>query len=232
MNLLGLDFETSGLSPENDLILEVGAVIWDTDLHVPIAIDNFFVNWGIDVSEEITEINGIQQRFLDDHGLDPLFALNRLGLLEDKTEITVAHNGNLFDRPFRREWNKRLLPQPPADDRLWIDTHVDLDYPDKVSTRRLTYLAAEHGFLNPFAHRAVFDVLTMMVILDKYPLEEVIFSAKQPTVLVQALVSYDNRQLAKDNFFYWDGEKKAWLRSMKKHKLEQVKFPFNHRIVG
>lgn len=231
MKLLGLDFETTGLDPEKDNVIEVGAVIWDTEIHQPLVIDNFFVNWGVPITEEVTKLNGVHDSYVEEYGLYQGAALDRLLRLMARVEAIVAHNGEVFDKPFYKDWYKRLCPGLEPREQLWIDTKNDLDYPEDLTTRKLTYLAAEHGFLNPFAHRAVFDVLTMMILLDKYNLESVLYSANQPTIMIQALVSFDDRQLAKDASFYWDPKKKMWLRSMKSHKYEPEKFNFNSRRV-
>lgn len=232
MRLLGLDYETTGLDPVKNDIIEVGAVIWDTDLHVPLVIENFFVKCGEPVSEEITEVNGIRDEWVTEFGLSPSEAMSRIHTLEYQSAANVAHNGAVFDRPFHRDWLRRIYDHYGRDDnRLWIDTQNDVDYPEEITTRKLTYLAAEHGFLNPFAHRAVFDVLTMLVVMDKYPLADIIFSAKQPTIVIQALVSYDDRQKAKDALFRWNPDKKQWIRSIKLHKYKPEAYSFKTRII-
>jgi DNA polymerase-3 subunit epsilon len=232
MRLLGIDYETTGLDPVVDNIIEVGAVIWDTELHVPLVLENFFVKWGTPISAEITAINGVTDDFVETFGLSPSEGLSRIHTLEWQTAANVAHNGAAFDRPFHRDWLRRVYDHYGRDDqRLWIDTQNDIDYAEDVPTRKLTYLAAEHGFLNPFAHRAVFDVLTMMVIFDKYPLPEIIYSAQQPNILVQALVSYDNKEQAKEMRFRWDGDNKRWIRTFKAHKFKAEDYKFKTRIV-
>lgn len=230
MRLLGIDFETSGLDPVKDDVIEVGAVIWDTEQHQPLVMDNFFVNWGKDISPEITALNGVQDSYVKEFGVFEGHGLDRIMRLMARAEYPVAHNGELFDKLFFNQWHKRVFLED-SEPRVWIDSRNDIDFPERCTTRNLKYLAAEHGFLNPFAHRAVFDVLSMLVVLDKYSLEEVIFSAHQPVILIQALVSYDNRQDAKDEGFYWDGDRKQWKRSMKAHKYKPEEFKFNTRII-
>jgi len=78
---------------------------------------------------------------------------------------------------------------------------VDVPSPPQITTRKLAHLAAEHGFLNPFAHRAVFDVLTMLKILSCYPIENVIISSNQPLMKLVALVAFDGRYKAKARGF-------------------------------
>jgi hypothetical protein len=56
---------------------------------------------------------------------------------------------------------------------------------------------ADHGFVYP-AHRAVNDVLAMLQILDRYSIAEIIERANTPNVEVRAVVSFDDRLLAKE----------------------------------
>jgi DNA polymerase-3 subunit epsilon len=233
MLLLGLDFETTGLDPVEDYVTEVGAVLWDTERKAPVLIDSYFVKHdGIELTDEIVSITGIIQSDLDNYGIESYDAFYRLNDHIHRSEAVVAHNGEEFDRKFHKEWCKKVCGDYPSQNIPWIDTQNDIDYPEEIASRKLTYLAAEHGFLNPFAHRAVFDVLTMMRILQEYNVEEVLESAKQPTILVQALVSFDEKELAKERRFRWDGPNRRWVRSYKKHKFEAEKFPFRTRVVN
>lgn len=235
MRLLGLDFETTGLDPVEDYVTEVGAVLWDTERKGPISIDSYFVKHdGIELTEEIIKITGIHQADLNEFGLESRHGFERLYESVEKCDAIVAHNGELFDRLFYRNWGKKV--SDGIDDldkiRVWIDTQNDIDYPEEISSRKLTYLAAEHGFLNPFAHRAVFDVLTMLKVLENYNIDEALHSAQQPTVTLQALVSYDDREKAKERRFRWDAQAKMWVRSIKQHKIEREQFPFKTRVIG
>lgn len=236
MRLLGLDVETTGLKPETDLITEVGLVLWETDRHAPLVVQSFYLNWAFlendnfIISEEVTKATGIRREDCLEFGKHPLAGLGTFHELASSCEAIVAHNGELFDRLFVNSWQRRISAYQgfsvSADEKLWVDTQNDLDFPEEMVSRKLTYLAADHGFLNPFAHRAVFDVLTMMRILDRYDPESYLHSARQPTVVLQALVSYDDRELAKERRFRWDSPKKRWIRSIKKHKIEAERFPF------
>jgi DNA polymerase-3 subunit epsilon len=231
MRLLGLDFETTGLDPVEDYVTEVGAVLWDTTRKGPISIDSYFVKHdGIELTEEITKITGIQQADLNEFGIESSVALTRLQDQVQLADVVVAHNGELFDKKFYYEWNKRFYSSPV--EKIWIDTQNDIDYPEEIQSRKLTYLAAEHGFLNPFAHRAVFDVLTMLKVLENYNIDEALYSAQQPTVTLQALVSYDDREKAKERRFRWDAQAKMWVRSIKQHKIEREQFPFKTRVIA
>lgn len=234
MRLLGLDFETTGLSPENDVVTEVGAVLWDTVRHAPVLIDSYYVNDGNPViSSLITKLTGITQEDVNEFGLSSQGALMRLIGHINRADAVVAHNGERFDRKFFNCWVARSCSDAAEiKDVPWIDTLSDIDYPENCASKKLTYLAAEHGFLNPFAHRAVFDVLTMMRILDNYPIDDILESMKQPTLLIEAVVSFMEKDLAKERSFKWDGAKKKWLRPMKKNKWEKEEFPFDTRIIG
>lgn len=224
--LLGIDFETTGLDVKNDLIIEVGAVLWDTNIGAPVFIQSDIVQNNVPIPDEITKITGITGEMVQDYGLPPTDVFKKLWSLIKSSNAVVAHNGTSFDKPMLQAQTKRL--EWEWIDKPWIDTSIDVPYPEKTTTRKLVHLAAEHGFLNPFAHRAVFDVLTMLAVLKEYDLGQVVKLAGEPNITVKALVSYDDREQAKSRGYRWDAERKSWVKNLKQSQLvvETEKVPF------
>jgi len=56
-------------------------------------------------------------------------------------------------------------------------------------------------------------------------LEEMITQASRPKAMFVAMVSYDDRQLAKDAGFKWDGQSKQWTRKMVIEEASVLGFP-------
>ncbi len=231
MLLLGLDVETTGLSAERDRIIEIGAVLWETECNQPVKIYSEMILEPslTGVSKEIEEITGLNFELLRRFGVAPegrLFA--DLAWMMERAAYFVAHNAP-FDRGFLTNFFHRYEQSFP--DKPWIDSLQDIEYPAKLKGRNLTYLAAEHGFLNPFPHRAVTDVLTLFKVLSHYPIAEIAQQAAAPTLEVTALVSYEDRNKAKEAGFRWDGAQKKWKRSMKKPLFDPKKYDFPVEVV-
>jgi len=231
MLILGLDFETSGLDPEIHSVTETGLVLWDTDLHAPVKLLSYLVNPGEQAiwDPAVLGITGITPELCTKYGYSSERALKQILSWYQSADVACAHNGARFDRLFFNSWCKRH-GYDPEPNKLWIDTNTDIElpFPEKMS-RKLSYMAADHSFLNPFPHRAVFDVMTMFRILDQYDLDRVIYLAKQPNVSIEALVSYDDRDLAKARGYRWQenpvnpGGKKIWMQTIKECFLEKEK---------
>jgi DNA polymerase III subunit epsilon len=211
MICLGLDFETSGLDPAVDRVIEVGAVLWNTDSGLPLEILSVFCDSVDELSPEIEEITGIKCSMLRQHGRDSAEVFSELNTMLLKAEAVIAHFGATFDKGFYEAECARL--PLTAVERTWIDTALDLKYPPAMLTRKLTHLAAEHGFLNPFRHRAVFDVLTMLTVFQHYDAAAALEYARQPMVTVRAIVSYEDREKAKARGYRWNPEEKLWLKN-------------------
>lgn len=226
MLLLGLDLETTGLDPEKDLVIEIGAVLWDTEAKQPVRLFSEMVLEKPDLAlpKEIEELTGIQTLMLHRFGKAPddLF-FSTLASLFAQADGCVAHNA-AFDRGFLTRFYRRWGRELP--EKTWICTVLDVDYPRSVSSKSLVYLSAVHGFVNPFSHRAVTDVLSMFKVLSHYKIEEVWANASSPKVELVALVSYENRQLAKDLGFRWDGSTKKWKKQMRAHLFDPKALPF------
>lgn len=240
MRLLGIDFETTGLNTATDRIVEIGAVLWDVEKKKPLVTLNFFVrDQGFPIMPaEVTKVNGITEDMLIEFGECPTQVYHYLNdfCRKHSVDYLVAHNAENFDKPMLMAELARyagiydLLKEKP-----WIDTRADIPFPIEPISRRLNHLASDHGFINPFQHRAVFDVLTMLRILSNYDMNAILEYQKIPFVTVQAMVDYDNRHLAKEARFSWEniGEKKylrQWVKRIKKNLLEQERASYKFKI--
>ncbi|SRR5579875_1281630 len=214
MIVCGIDLETTGLSPIEDRVTELGFVLWDTTVKTPLLVVNTFVDPGRSIPPEISAINKITTEMVSRWGIPSKTALNTLVSNMDKADVVCAHNGTNFDKPFIEEWGRREGVQIP--DKLWIDTRTDLP----VTGTRLIYMCAEHaGFVNPFPHRAVFDVMSMLRLLSQFDVEAVVARAKLPTITLQAQVRFDEKEKAKEQGYQWREANtfsgKAWLKDVK-----------------
>lgn len=222
MKILFLDVETTGLDPTIHRVVEIGASLFCSDENRLLRSICFITNDdSIEISPEITAINKISQSTIDNHGVDfksvfPLLTDNFV----TKADFLCGHNSP-FDRAFIESELKRLgmsaWPTP------WIDTAVDIPYPQNIQTRKLTHLAAEHEFLNPFPHTALSDVLTTYRIFSEYNISDILERQASPTIWVQALVDYANREKASKRGYRWNATQKKWLRQIKTFELEREK---------
>lgn len=212
MKLLGLDFETTGLDPKIDQVTEVGLVLFDTEAHQPVRINGLLIRTELGITPEITALTGITDKMLDTYGVPPTVAAKGILSMAKGADYFCAHNGIDFDKPFLETWCIREKLEMPA--QMWIDTKTDLPKEAYGKSASMKYMAADHGFLYD-AHRAVSDVLAMFKILDRYDIDAVIERAKTPNVHVRAVVSYDDRLLAKERGYHWKPDLKLWVKPLK-----------------
>lgn len=215
MLLLGIDFETTGLDTKTLNLTEVGAVLWDTQLHRPIQLFNSLIHCP-EVPAEITALNGLTADDCMKHGrpLEEVVGVLQGLVVKYLPAFLVGHNCTNFDKLIFERFCTDIGVVP------WIDTSVDVPFPKSITTRKLSHLAAEHGFLNPFAHRALFDTMTMLRVLSHYDIEDVARSARTPNVTCIANVSYDDREKAKARGYRWDKGRGLWIKTMKQHQVE------------
>ncbi len=243
MLLLGVDVETTGVDTGRDRIIEIGCVVWDTVRKAPVFVQNDYV-YDLEYPKlraVITALTGIRDDDLKTYGIQPSIAWRRFSRLATLADYIVAHNGNAFDKVIlQNEFKRANVPFPGNE---WIDTMLDIYYPPSIQTRKLTHLAAEHGFANPFPHRAFADVLTMFTILSKYNLGTILQKRKLPSLTVVALVKppweddapdgQKETDLAKEQGFRWNGRKKRWEKIIKEPELEKEKnnWEFSYQII-
>lgn len=230
MLVLGLDFETTGLDTEKDSIIEIGAVLWDAKAKTPVRIGSMFINWlpQVTLTDEIVRLTGITDSFLENFGAEPASTLQDLINEIKNVPFVIAHNGTNFDKPILASNLKRCGLDMP--ETKWIDSSVDVPYPPHITTRKLVHLAAEHGFLNPFAHRATFDVLTMLMVVSKYDIEEIAATAAIPSVTLQAVVGFAEKDAAKSRGFRWNKASGQWVKTVKENKIEEEMRSYPFRV--
>ena len=243
--VLGLDFETTGRDTSKDQIIEIGAVLWDCDNAMPLKIMSEMIYrediWETATAskEKIKEITHIRYDHLQSYGISPITGLLQLFELMQLPDLlaVVAHNGNEFDKPLlyanAKKWN---LEVPTIN---WIDTMIDIPYDPSIQTRKLTYLATEHNFMNPFAHRAIFDVLTMLKILQQYDIEWVLKLSQEPNVTLIANTTPPwedggkSNEEAKSRGYRFQSETKKWIKLVKESQIqvEKTSAPFSIREI-
>lgn len=228
MRLLLIDFETTGLDPKQDRVIEIGFILKQVGLKKPL-LEFATMLWSSDSPEllpVITKLTGISKEMLIEFGKDRKQIFEYLEHICNfhKIDYFVAHNGRAFDKKFLENelklanMNESLLLAIP-----WLDTRNDLPLDEEPSSMRLMHLAGEYGFLNPFPHSALSDVQTMDKLLMNFSIEEVIASSKSPDIVIKALVTKEKKDLAKFNGFRWDSAIMSWTRTIKAYKFEDEK---------
>jgi DNA polymerase-3 subunit epsilon len=203
MYLLGIDTETTGLAVGKEDVIEIGAVLYDVKARQPVKILSEIIKTDKTITEFITNLTGITNDHIKEFGIDKSEIYPRLTEMAEKAVACVAHNA-----PFDRD---HLAANGWETNKPWIDTVNDIPYESKMKYRELTYLAAHKGFINPFPHRAVTDVLTMFKVIEGYDLGKVVEDLKIPVKTIKALVSFADKDLAKAEGFKWID--KQWVKT-------------------
>lgn len=235
MIILGLDTETTGVDCNVDRIIELAFVVWDTTRRAPMTMWTSIVAPSeYDISTLppiITEITGIRPEDIRTYGVSTKLALLAyLNAIECyKPEFLMGYNGRAFDKLIL---GKEITRTGGTEPNLpWLDPMEDLPTPLIDKRLKLKYLAAEHDFVNPFSHRALFDVLTMLKVCDHYEYDGIVAESRVPMIVVRAMINYDDlegRSIAKQKGFRFnelDGRKypKMWVRKIKENKLDALR---------
>lgn len=225
MILIGIDFETTGLDETKDEIIEAAEIWWDTESNRMIRALSTIIHpyKAYQITQHIYGLTGIEKSLVELEGIPVKQYFSETRWTD--ADYVVAHNAS-FEKKFIRKYNMEL-----ASRLKWIDTRTDLPKHAYGQSASLNYLASDHKLLNPFPHQALSDVLIMMQILSLYDIEDVIERAESPSVWIEALVSFDEKDLAKERGFHWKPHPyKTWARQIKEVDLEEEEKDFVFRI--
>jgi DNA polymerase III epsilon subunit-like protein len=208
--------ETTGLDRVADRPTEVGAILYTSTFKRTLESMAYLVRGDVPITPRITELTGINQPMLDKFGYDSKDALEAWLDLANQSDAIAGQNVRRFDKPFFENWCLReglLMPQ-----KLWIDTRYDLV---GVESKHLGYMAADAGFLNLFPHSALSDCQTVLKLIELQPsLDAVVARAQSPETVLIAVVSFEDRQKAKDRKYSWNGGYRIWWKLVKEMDLQ------------
>ena len=198
-----VDLETTGLDKDKDEIIEIGII----EFAISSPSYGILSSYGAlqqaskPISSEIEKITGISEQLLQGRRID-------WGVVADyfaKAEVVIAHNAQ-FDRGFLEK-----VPELSEIRSHWACSRKHISWSSKgFFSQKLNYLAADHGFVNSFAHRALFDCATTYRLILPY-LEELVATSFEKEFEIRAFKApFACKDLLKKRGYYWDGEQKVW----------------------
>lgn len=232
MILVGIDTETTGPDPEQAFPVEVAVVVKELGNPRPILAESTLLydpDWGdTPIPSEATAVHGISNDFLRRHARSTpgdYFQHLFRKIMHFPEFVFVAHNAAYDRRVIERVEAKGIGEDVSLARFHWLCTLDDVEHPH--GSRKLGHLASDHGFLNPFPHTALADVLATLRILEaQKDFERILERSKSPAVVVRALCSYAQKDSAKNLRFRWeqlDGKtyEKCWVKRLKECDFER-----------
>lgn len=226
MRVLFFDFETTGIDTSSDRITEAAYVLYDYTHGRVIQASSIIMHDDTypTISAEVQKLTGIKPAmfFMNKDAIlhmSPSTGLTQVLRMFEFAEFACAHNGADYDLPILKNEVVRNniglgLPQINL-----IDTMTDL--PVEYGSKKLQYIAAELGIVNPMAHSALYDVLTLLQVVLKHNITEVLELSRSPNIRVKACTPYDHRDKASKAGYRWNPDAKIWEKKIKIIKLEE-----------
>ena len=216
--ILILDTETTGLDESNDEVIEIGCILFDVSFKCVLSQVSFLLpvnkNEAAHVNGISADVSNISQPWED--------GLNFFLKLVDSSDYIVAHNAE-----FDKKWfGKGRLPQL---NKKWICSLEDINWSFKKSLKTrpsVTDLALSFSIPVWSLHRALSDCFYISEVFKKCDnLEEILLKATEPRFLYKALVSYDDRSLAKKAGFRWNSPVQgAWSKKLTNEEAKNLDF--------
>ncbi len=249
MIILGIDLEgvnqnllENGVNLEVDRVIEIGAALLDWDAGQPVSMISEIVNEPdrLKISKELEDLTGISESICQEWGLSEKHivpTLKNLAAMMERADYCMAHNGTNYDEPMIKAMFERFDLVMP--EKVWIDTMVDIEFPNKIRGRSMALLEHAHGFINPFPHRAITDVLAMFKIASHYDIDRMAKLAESPVVKLIAKLNAPNWKNANevDRFnkvkhkvakarFKWNPGNKTWFKEVHKVLIDEDKISY------
>ncbi len=228
-----LDTETTGLSADNDKLIELGMVIFEFDpelgtVHKIVSVFDELEDPGRPIPAETTAVHHITDDMVSGKRIDDAIVED---LLKD-VSVVIAHNA-AFDRPFvENRW-------PIFESKHWACSIKDIDWKaEGVGSAKLEYLLQTLGIFYE-AHRAETDCWALLELLNAVlpqsqqpALLRLLETLNQPQLRLYALGSpFDSKDALKTRGYRWDPEKRCWHRNFSSDKALEEEIDWLKRKV-
>jgi DNA polymerase-3 subunit epsilon len=220
-----IDFETMGLDPSTDDVIEIGMVKFGYSAagEVTRVVDEFasFNEPAVPIPPEITELTGITGVMVEGRRID----MAKMEEFVHDANLIIAHNAN-FDRRFAERLSSAFVHKPWACSATQVDWRAC-----GVTGVKLEYLLTSFGHFHE-AHRAADDCHAVLALLAKpfaagpgSVLAELLAQARRETHRVWADGSpFELKDVLKRRGYRWndgaDGSVRAWYFDVGPDKLE------------
>jgi len=216
--VLIIDTETTGLDENTDEVIEIGCILFDVSFKCVLSQVSFLFPVKNNEAEYVNgispEVTNISQPWVD--------GLNLFLKLVDCSDFIVAHNVE-----FDKKWfGKGRLPKL---NKKWICSLEDINWSFQKSLKNrpsVTDLALSFSIPVWNLHRALSDCFYISEVFKKCDnLEELLLKATEPRFLYKALISYEDRSLAKNAGFRWNSPVQgAWSRKLTTDEAKNLDF--------
>ncbi|MBD1881899.1 3'-5' exonuclease [Coleofasciculus sp. FACHB-T130] len=216
--VLIVDTETTHLEVNAGQVIEIGAILYSVKHQTTIEQFSIILPAQSNPAEHINRIKPAPLMEMTaeqaDRGVRMLVEMAKMA------QVIVAHNAEFDKKWFGLSKNgKSTLPTLlnfKGEPLPWVCTCNDFKWPRQTrSGQSLLELAAAHDIGVFGTHRALTDCQLIAALFDRMENLQAMFEkALRPKALFKALVTYDNRQQAKQAGFRWISERKSWERRM------------------
>ncbi len=221
--VLILDTETTALSPADGQCIEVGAILFDLELKSVVAQLSFLMPCIVNQAEAINRIPAALTTSQPSQVTDA--AMGAFHALVAAADAFVAHNAEFDQQWFDGAW----LPVLP-EGKPWICTMADVSWPKELGLKgrpSVISLALAHGVPVWAAHRALTDCIYLAQVFERVDNPQALLAAAlEPKAVYRALVSYDDRELAKEAGFAWDAQRRVWIKKMAQSEADRLRSQF------
>ena len=217
-SILILDTETTGLDENNDQVIELGCILFHVTSKSVLSQLSFLLPVSTNDAQHINGISVEVSNILQPWQKGIKYFLE----LVDSCDLIVAHNAD-----FDRKWfGKGYLPNL---NKKWICSLEDINWSFKKNLKNrpsVTDLALAFNIPVWNLHRALSDCYYISEVFKKVEnLENIIERATEPRYLYKAIVSYEDRALAKNAGFRWNSHVQgAWTRKLSETEATELDF--------
>jgi DNA polymerase-3 subunit epsilon len=218
-----IDLETTGFDPLQDRVVEVGMLEFvltaapDAPPGAGLRADMVGAYSGLEdpgqpLAQGVADLTGLSDAVLAGRVVD----WDQVRQMLSRASVVIAHNA-AFDRSFLER-----RPELAGLDLHWACSIKHINWHRHgFRTRALNYLAADHGFVNPFAHRALFDCATTFRLVTPY-MEELIRRSHLREFLVSATGSpFETKDILRAQGYRWNPDARVWAKAVLEDELDE-----------